>query len=141
MTASGHRSVPHTADLRIEAWAESRDECLAQAASGLVASFAEVTDDITASRTAEVHLTDESDEDLLAAVLDEIIYRVDADDQVPVAVTVWPAADGGVSLRLELVDLDRVTIIGAAPKAVSLHEIRCSADPAGDWSCTAIVDV
>jgi SHS2 domain-containing protein len=36
---SGHRSVPHTADLRIEAWAPTRDGCIRQAVLGTVASF------------------------------------------------------------------------------------------------------
>jgi SHS2 domain-containing protein len=39
---AGHRTVPHTADLRIEAWAATREECLAEAVRGLVGSFAAV---------------------------------------------------------------------------------------------------
>lgn len=35
-TSSGHRSVPHTADLRIEAWAPTRDGCIRQAVLGTV---------------------------------------------------------------------------------------------------------
>ena len=34
----GHRSVPHTADLRIEAWAPTRDGCIRQAVLGAVES-------------------------------------------------------------------------------------------------------
>ena len=37
-SASGHRSVPHTADLRIEAWAPTRDGCIRQAVLGAVES-------------------------------------------------------------------------------------------------------
>ena len=44
MAAQGYRTVPHTADLRIEAWAESRDECVAEALRGLIASFADISD-------------------------------------------------------------------------------------------------
>ena len=39
---AGHRTVPHTADLRIEAWAVTCEECLAEALRGLVGSFAAV---------------------------------------------------------------------------------------------------
>ena len=39
-STSGHRSVPHTADLRIEAWAPTRDGCNRQAALSTVESFA-----------------------------------------------------------------------------------------------------
>ncbi len=35
----GHRTVPHTADLRIEAWAPTRDGCIRQAVLGTVESF------------------------------------------------------------------------------------------------------
>jgi SHS2 domain-containing protein len=34
--------MPHTADLRIEAWAPTREECLAEAVRSLVDSFAVV---------------------------------------------------------------------------------------------------
>ncbi len=36
---SGHRSVPHTADLRIEAWSPSREGCIGEAVRGTVESF------------------------------------------------------------------------------------------------------
>jgi SHS2 domain-containing protein len=39
---AGHRTVPHAADLRIEAWAATREECMAEAVRGLVGSFATV---------------------------------------------------------------------------------------------------
>ncbi len=38
----GHRNVPHTADLRIEAWGPTREDCIAEALRGLVESFAEM---------------------------------------------------------------------------------------------------
>ena len=38
----GHRTVPHTADLRVEAWAPTREACLAEAVRGLVDRFAVV---------------------------------------------------------------------------------------------------
>ena len=65
---------------------------------------------------AEPHMTARSDEDLLAAVIDEVIYCRDADDEVPssrgTAGTGWwvivflvlarAAADRGQSARLRL---------------------------------------
>lgn len=41
----GHRSVPHTGDLRVEAWAPTREECIAEAVRGMVASFADLPAD------------------------------------------------------------------------------------------------
>jgi protein archease len=75
------------------------------------------------------------------AVLDEVIYGMDAKGEVPVSVTVRRACDGGVNLLLPLTDIDAVEIVGAAPKAASFHELRCAADSSGRWSCSVTVDV
>ncbi len=139
-TAQGHRTVPHTADLRVEAWAATREQCLAEAVRGLVDSFADVGG-ARAQQTQERHVTAGSDEDLLVAVVDEVIYRLDADGQVPVSATVRPAGDGGVDLVMSLAAVETVEIVGAAPKGASLHELRCEADAAGRWSCGVTVDV
>jgi len=48
----GHRSVPHTADLRIEAWGPTREDSIAEAVRGLVESFADI------SGTAYQHVTE-----------------------------------------------------------------------------------
>ena len=92
--AQGHRAVPHTADLRIEAWAATREECLAEAARGLVDSFAVVAA-ARPRRTAERRFIAGADEDLLVAVIDEVIYRLDADGEIPVTVDVRPARAAG----------------------------------------------
>jgi len=138
--AQGHRSVPHTADLRIEAWAPTREACLAEAARGLVDSFAAVAA-ARPRRTAERRFIAGSDEDLLVAIIGEVIYRLDADGQIPVALDVRPAPDGGVVLSLQLADVGEAEITGAVPKAASLHDLRCAPGPAGRWSCAITIDV
>lgn len=87
---AGHRTVPHTADLRIEAWAVTREECLAEAVRGLVGSFAAAADRQPYRRDSRV-MAARSDEDLLVALVDEVIYRLDADGEVPVSVAVRAA--------------------------------------------------
>jgi len=136
----GHRTVPHTADLRIEAWAPTREECLAEAVRGLVDSFAIVAA-APSRHTAERRFLASSDDDLLVAVIDEVIYRLDADGEIPVTVAVRPAPEGGVVLVLSLAELSEAEITGAAPKAASLHDLRCVPDPAGRWSCGITIDV
>lgn len=42
--SSGYRLVAHTADVRVEAWASTREECVSQAVKGMVASFAQVAE-------------------------------------------------------------------------------------------------
>jgi phage shock protein A len=138
--AQGHRTVPHTADLRIEAWAPTREECLAEAVRGLVDSFAVVAA-APPRHTAERRFLASSDDDLLVAVIDEVIYRLDADGEIPVTVAVRPAPEGSVVLVLSLAELSEAEITGAAPKAASLHDLRCAPDPAGRWSCGITIDV
>ncbi len=137
---AGHRTVPHTADLRIEAWAETREECLAEAVRGLVGSFAVVAGRQPCRRDG-CAVTARSDEDLLVAVVDEVIYRLDADGEIPVSVAVRPAPGDGVTVSFALVPVAAAEITGAVPKAASLYKLRCAPDAAGWWSCAVTVDV
>ena len=143
---AGHRTVPHTADLRIEAWAGSCHECVAESLRGLVDSFADVRGGV-ATRTAECELTGLSPADLLASAAEEIIYILDTAGQVPVSVHVRPAGDqeqqqaAGIVVTLELADASAVEFVGAVPKAVSFHLLTCGPDASGRWSATMTVDV
>jgi len=92
-------------------------------------------------RTAERRFIAGSDEDLLVAIIDEVIYRLDADGEIPVTVDVRPAPDGGVVLAMQLADVGEAEITGAAPKAATLHDLRCAPGPAGQWSCGITIDV
>jgi SHS2 domain-containing protein len=75
--------VPHTADLPIEAWAPTREERLAEAVRGLVDSFAAVAARRPHHRAGR-HVTPRPDADLLVAVIDGVIYRLDANSEIPV---------------------------------------------------------
>lgn len=89
------------------------DKCEPGRASGLVAR---PSGNVTAG----------SDEDLLVAVVDEVTYWLDAEGEIPVSVAVPRVGDGGVDLVLSLADVSTVEIIGAVPKAASLHDLRCA---------------
>jgi protein archease len=136
----GHRSVPHTADLRIEAWGPTREDGIAEALRGLVESFAHVREP-GSQRASERHLTAGSDADLLAAAVDEVIYCVDAEGQIPAELEVSRAADGGINLRMRTVQAGAAELIGAAPKAAAMSGLTCAADSAGRWSCAVTIDV
>ena len=139
MAAQGYRTVPHTADLRVEAWAESRDECVAQALRGLIASFADISD-VQPARILERLITAGSDADLLAAAADEVIYLLDVEGEIPVSVQARPAG-AGIVVVLALARAEIVEITGAVPKAVSLHGLRCEPDPTSRWSASMTIDV
>ncbi|NMH97633.1 archease [Pseudonocardia acidicola] len=134
----GHRSLPHTADLRLQAWAPSREECVTEAVRALVAAFADVTGRAP-QRTALAEIHASTDEDALLSALEETIFLLDTDGAVPVSVRAEPTASG-LRLHLGLVPLADVEIIGPAPKAVTMHRLRLGHDRAG-WSCEATVDI
>ncbi|WP_055585367.1 archease [Streptacidiphilus griseoplanus] len=137
--AAGHRSLPHTADSRIEAWAPDRERCLAEAVTGLVGSFSEVP--ATAERrTATVRLEPAPDQDLLVELLEEVVYRLDAQGELPASVRLAALPGGGLEARLEMVRADAAQAVGAVPKAVSLHGLELVRDGCG-WRCAFTVDV
>lgn len=136
--ASGHRAVPHTADLRIEAWAPTREGCIAEAVLGTVESFLD-TSTAHPDHSRERQVTAHSDEDLLVAVLDEVIYLLDTADEVPVDVELEPVGQG-LDVRFAMVDTRGLTQVGAVPKAVSLHELCLARGPRG-WRCSVTLDV
>jgi SHS2 domain-containing protein len=142
--APGHRILAHPADLALEAWAPGKYECLAEAVRALVASFA----DVRAARPGEavtVTADADTDEELLAAVLDEVIYQVEAHGRVPVEVSVTAAgaaaeARPGASIRFTAAPASQAVPVGPVPKGVSRHQLRF-APRGGQWRCHAVVDV
>ena len=134
----GHRLVPHTADIRIEAWGPTREICLAESATALVTSFADVSG-AEPQRCVLAELAADSDEDCLLALLDEIIYRLDTEDTVALGFEV-SSRPGGIAVRMPLTGLDRVECTGAAPKAVALQDLQF-AEAGGTWRCAATIDV
>lgn len=137
-TDSGHRTVPHTADLRVEAWAPTRESCIAQAVLGTIQSFLD-TSSAHPDRTRCCRLASHSDEDLLVAVLDEVIYLLDTESEAPIDVELEPI-DAAIDVRFAMCDATKLPQIGAVPKAVSLHELRLGRGPTG-WRCSVILDV
>nr|WP_243070597.1 archease [Candidatus Mycolicibacterium alkanivorans] len=130
--------MPHTADLRIEAWAPTRDGCIKQAVLGTVESFLDTTS-AHPKRTHRCRLAAERDDDLLVAVLEEVIYLLDTEAEAPVDLTLRDV-EGGVEVRFAMVDATMLPQLGAVPKAVSLNDIRLSHGSAG-WRCLVTLDV
>ena len=135
---SGHRCVPQTAGLRIEAWAPTRDGCSRPAVLGTAASFLD-TSSGRPNHTLVRRLTAERDDDLLVAVLDEVIYLLDNAGEVPVDVEV-NGPDGGVDVSFAMADAGALPQVGAMPKALSLDDLRFSHGHSG-WRCSVTLDV
>ena len=132
--------IPHTADVRIEAWAPDREGCVAEAVAAMVESFVD-TSGATADAEAEHRVPPGEDPDLLVSVLDEVIFRLETEAALPLETAVRAADDGGLLVRWRTADTDAVELIGAVPKAVSLHELRFGRDEGGGWSCAVTLDV
>jgi protein archease len=137
-SGSGHRTVPHTADLRIEAWAPTRDGCIRQAVLAAVESFLDLSS-ARANHTRLRRLTADRDDDLLVAVLEEVIYLMDTVAEAPVDLELQDV-DGGVDVTFAMVDASTLLQMGAVPKAVSLNQLRFSHDRRG-WRCLVTLDV
>jgi hypothetical protein len=60
-----------------------------------------------------------SDEDLLVAVVDEVIYWLDAEGEVPVSVAVRRVGEGGVDLVLPLATVSATLRHSPAPSAAA----------------------
>lgn len=138
-STAGHRLLPHTADLIIEAWALERERCIEEAALALVESFVDAGGAEPHAEHA-VTLPADGDAELLIAALDEVIYLVDARGVVPVRVTVAPRDDGGISVLYATVSLRSVEPIGPVPKGVTRHRLRFGVED-GTWHCSVVVDV
>lgn len=136
--AVGHRSLAHTADISIEAWAPSRERCVAEAVAAVVDTFADVSG-AEPTATTGFRVEPAPDEDVLMAVLDEIIYLLDTTGRLPVRADVAASGDG-LEVRLSITDADRAELVGAVPKAVSWHDLWFGRDEAG-WSCRVTLDV
>jgi SHS2 domain-containing protein len=136
--AAGHRGVPHTADLRIEAWAPSRDGCIRQAVLGTVESFLDISSAGPRSSRSR-RLTTGSDGDLLVAVLEEVIFLLDTAGEAPIDLDL--KGGGSVAeVNFTMVDARTLPQVGAVPKAVSLNDLRFTHNENG-WRCLVTLDV
>ncbi|MGI5485591.1 archease [Microtetraspora malaysiensis] len=136
--AQGHTTLPHTADVRIKAWAPTRAECVAEAVRAMVEGFADLSDAVRCG-TRSFQVEAGPPEDQILAVLDEVIYEMDVGARVPCSVDVREDEDG-LHLTLGMTDVATVPQIGAVPKGISLHDLRFDRAPEG-WMCTVTVDV
>jgi SHS2 domain-containing protein len=134
----GHRVVDHTADQILEAWAPTRAGCLEEVVEGFVALFA-ATGDAGASSTTTVRLDGADDRRLLLALLDELVYLLDAGGVVPVGSRVHDRGEE-VRVELDLVEVSSVEEAGPSPKGVSHSGLALSSD--GErWQARALVDI
>jgi SHS2 domain-containing protein len=136
----GHRILPHTADLRLEAWGPTRESCLAEAVRGLAEAF---VDPASATPTAAVPVAVDAapGTDLLVALLEEVIFAVDVLGVVPLRAHLAVGTDGrSVTGTFDVAPLADLARTGSAPKAITRHRLRFGPGDGG-WRCLVTVDV
>ncbi|MET8989586.1 archease [Nonomuraea wenchangensis] len=136
--AAGHRPLPHTADTRIQAWAPTVGECIAQAVLGMAESFLDL-DGAAVIGERDLDVEPGEPQDQLVAVLDEVIYLMDTTGQIPIRAEA-EHGQHGLRLHLAMADVTAVSQTGAVPKAVALHQLTFE-HHADRWTCTATLDV
>lgn len=134
----GHRTLPHPADITIEAWGPTREACLAEAVAGLTASFVDISE-AAPLRTVTSELPVTNDRDRLVAALDELIYLLDTQGVIPLAADVEVDSET-LRLTMAVASINDVTLVGAVPKAVALSGLEF--DRRGsEWRCRATIGV
>ncbi|HVW43369.1 MAG TPA: archease [Amycolatopsis sp.] len=128
----------HARDLRIEAWARTREACIAEAVSALVGSFAGARPlEPVAVTTFEI--SGATDEELLTGVLRRVIAGIKTGGEAPVAISTT-ATRTGVRMRCETADIAGIVPAGSLPQGVSVNGARCE-PTAGGWRCAVWIDV
>ena len=141
----GHRALPHTADVILQAWAPTRRGCLHEAVLALIDSFVgsagrNGTAAAAAARPVPFRVGPGEDTEQLLELLGEALYVIDALGVVPVDVELRPTQDGGLEGVFTTVSADAVEVVGAVPKAVAYSDLVL-AQTGGLWRCRFTVDV
>jgi len=137
---SGHVARPHTADVIVEAWAPTRMACLEELVRGVVATFAHVGS-AQATREVPLEVNAQVDEDLVIALLDDVLYLLDADGLVVVDVELEEdEVDGSVEGLFRVTPVERVVATGAPPKGASRSGLSFLPENAA-WRARVVLDV
>ena len=134
MTARGHRSIDHTADLALEIWAESETGVLEQAAVALTELLMDGAAVPTKDqRTVTIEALDR--EDRLVRWLSELLWLATGEGFV-VARAVVELRDDGLSAEVEGAEVG----VAQEIKAATYHDVRLAPDGDG-WRARVVFDV
>lgn len=135
----GHATAPHTADVRIEAWAPSAEECYEE----VVAAFVEISADVSgasAGAPRPFQVGPGSPQDLVVLLLEEVLFLLDVAGCVPCATRVERLHGGELVGSFTIVPIDTIPLVGPGAKGISYEDLWFGRD--GDqWRCRATVDV
>ncbi len=139
----GFRSLPHTADKAIEAWAPTLPELFETAAAAMF-SGSEDLGDIPAQSEWVIELQADTREDLLRSFLAELLWLWEREEAVPCAFEVREIAENPWRLSARVqggpAPAERPHT-GAPVKAVTYHELRVWQDDRSRWWAHVVFDV
>lgn len=138
-TGAGHRVLPHTADVIVDAWAPSRSGCLEELVRGVVETFADVRN-VTATREVRHRVGAARDEDVVVALLNNVLYLLDADGLVVVDIALDEDDDANFDGTFFVTPVDDVAQTGAAPKGISRSDLQFASDGLL-WRGRVLIDV
>lgn len=131
--------LPHTADLRIEAWAPTAAGCYEEAVSALVSAFAEPGPETSSFSRWRFELGPGTPDELLVLLLEEVMVALEVGGVVPTGSEVEVRTDRLVG-SFTAVPASDVEGVGPVPKGVSYHQLSFARTPHG-WRGRATVDV
>lgn len=132
----------HTADVGLRIRAADRDDLFRTAAEGLFDYVVANRDEVRVEATESVRLEAESDDELLAVWLNELIFRCETRHVLYKAFEVRVSGDGlSLEARIggEPIDRDR-HILDHEVKAVTRHGLSLARDGDG-WLAEVILDI
>jgi SHS2 domain-containing protein len=135
-SATGCCRTPPTRELR---HGHRRAACLEAAVRALVSTFADVTG-AEATDSIEKSFAESTDEDLIVAVLEQVIYLVEVVGVVPVTVDFVDEKAGRLAGSFAVAPLEAVEIWGPAPKAIALSDLVFE-ERDNNWRCLVTIDV
>jgi SHS2 domain-containing protein len=135
----GHRTLPHTADVIIEAWGPDFPSCCEEAVSALLGLCIGGPSATVNDRHGFIVTGGQADT-MLLELLDEVLFVLDTEPAVPVRASVRSGPGGGLEVELALAERDTIEPVGAVPKAVSWSGLAVN-DVEGGVRCSFLVDV
>ncbi|MEU4196830.1 archease [Kribbella sp. NPDC026611] len=127
-------------DIRIEAWAQTREQCVEEAVAALVEGVVDPGFDTEEAVETWFPVPLATDAELLVMVLDEVIYRMTTTGQIPVRTWVSARADDGLDVIQQIVEPETLDAVSAPPDEVRLQDLTFAAGETG-WRCAAILAV
>jgi SHS2 domain-containing protein len=116
---------------------------VSELATGFVAGFASAPGDIAPTdQPFVIDLGEPSGlEDTIVALLEEILFIVETEEEVPVRTEVASLSPGHIEGHFSVIPVELLEETGAVPKAVSYSDLAIEESEGGLWKIRVTIDV